>query len=83
MRVDKWAAQQFAYTSGPRCRRLILAATTPGVLMIPGRLSLLRRMFDARRYNDPQYMTRIAAELYGGAVRRCLLLMRRRVATRL
>ena len=77
------AAQQFGHTCSERCRRLILAATTAGVLMIPGRLSLLRRMFDARRYNDPQYMTRIAAELYGGAVRRCLLLMRRRVATRL
>jgi poly(3-hydroxyalkanoate) depolymerase len=64
------AAQQFAYTCRQRCRRLILAATSPGVLMIPGRLSLLRRMFDARRYSDPQYMTRIAAELYGGALRR-------------
>jgi len=64
------AAQQFAYSCSRRCRRLILAATTPGVLMIPGRLSLLRHMFDARRYNDAQHLTRIAPELYGGAVRR-------------
>jgi len=64
------AAQQFARTVRLRCRRLILAATTPGVLMIPGRLALLRRMFDAQRYGDPQYMTRIAPELYGGALRR-------------
>lgn len=64
------AAQQFAYTCRQRCRRLILAATTPGVLMVPGRLSLLRRMLDARRYSDPQYMIRIAPRTVRGALRR-------------
>jgi poly(3-hydroxyalkanoate) depolymerase len=64
------AAQQFAYSFGQRCRRLILAATTPGVLMVPGRVSALRHMFDARRYQDLQHLHRIAHELYGGALRR-------------
>jgi poly(3-hydroxyalkanoate) depolymerase len=64
------AAQQFAYSFPQRCRRLILAATTTGVLMIPGRIPSLRHMFDARRYEDLQYLSRIAHELYGGAFRR-------------
>ena len=29
-------AQQFAFTCRRRCRKLILVATTPGVLMVPG-----------------------------------------------
>jgi poly(3-hydroxyalkanoate) depolymerase len=64
------AAQQFAYSFGQRCRRLILVATTPGVLMIPGRISSLRHLFDARRYGDLQHLSRIAHELYGGVLRR-------------
>jgi len=64
------AAQQFAYTCSSRCRRLILVATTPGVLMVPGRLSLLPLMLDKRRYRDPEYLCRIAPKLYGGALKR-------------
>jgi poly(3-hydroxyalkanoate) depolymerase len=64
------AAQQFAYTCSSRCRRLILAATTPGFLMVPGRLSLLRLMLSSRRYRDPEYLNRIAPQLYGGALKR-------------
>lgn len=63
-------AQQFARTCGRRCRRLILAATTPGVLMVPSRLAVLRFMLNARRYRDLEYLRRIAPELYGGALRR-------------
>jgi poly(3-hydroxyalkanoate) depolymerase len=70
-------AQQFAHTCASRCRRLILAATTPGILMIPGRPSLFRLMLDGRRYRDPDYLSRIAPELYGGAFRRDPNLIRR------
>ena len=64
------AAQQFARTCPARCRRLILAATTPGVLMVPGRLALLPLMLNGRRYRDPEYLSGIAPELYGGALAR-------------
>ena len=35
------AAQQFARTFASRCRRLILCATAPGVVMVPARPSVL------------------------------------------
>jgi pimeloyl-ACP methyl ester carboxylesterase len=34
-------AQQFAHLYPDRCRRLILASTSPGAIMVPGRLSAL------------------------------------------
>ena len=43
-------AQQFAYMYPYRCRRLVLAATSPGVIMVPGRLSVLSKLVGARRY---------------------------------
>jgi poly(3-hydroxyalkanoate) depolymerase len=62
-------AQQFAFQNAARCRRLILAATSPGALMVPGKLSVLLKMATPRRYKDPEYLGRIAGELYGGALR--------------
>ena len=62
-------AQQFAFAQSPRCRRLILAATSPGHLMVPGRLTVLLKMVTPRRYKDPAYMRRIAGDIYGGALR--------------
>src|SRR5262244_606220 len=63
-------AQQFAFQQGGRCRRLVLAATSPGHLMIPWRLTVLLKMATPRRYKDPDYMGRIAGDIYGGAMRR-------------
>jgi poly(3-hydroxyalkanoate) depolymerase len=63
-------AQQFAFQHARRCRRLVLAATSPGHLMIPGQLGVLLKMASPRRYKDPEYMSRIAGDLYGGALRR-------------
>ncbi|MFM0504824.1 poly(3-hydroxyalkanoate) depolymerase [Paraburkholderia caffeinilytica] len=63
-------AQQFARLYPARCRRLILAATSPGVIMVPGKLSVLSKMIGPRRYFDPAYMQQIGADLYGGAYRR-------------
>jgi poly(3-hydroxyalkanoate) depolymerase len=62
-------AQQFAYQQSKRCRRLILAATSPGHLMVPGRLTVLLKMATPRRYKDPDYMKRIAGDIYGGSLR--------------
>jgi poly(3-hydroxyalkanoate) depolymerase len=62
-------AQQFAFQHAERCRRLVLAATSPGHLMLPGRLSVLLRIASPRRYKDAEYMKRIAGDIYGGALR--------------
>ncbi len=43
-------AQQFAFHQGKRCRRLVLAATSPGHLMVPAKLTVLLKMATPRRY---------------------------------
>jgi poly(3-hydroxyalkanoate) depolymerase len=62
-------AQQFALCQPRRCRRLVLVATATGTLMVPARPRVLARMATPRRYLDPDYAERVAAELYGGTVR--------------
>jgi poly(3-hydroxyalkanoate) depolymerase len=62
-------AQQFAHLYPDRCRRLILAATSPGVIMVPGNLSVLTKLIGPRRYTDAQYLQKIGANIYGGAYR--------------
>jgi poly(3-hydroxyalkanoate) depolymerase len=63
-------AQQFAHQYPKLCRRLVLAATAPGVTMVPASLSVLRKMATPRRYTDKDYMSKIAADIYGGAFRK-------------
>jgi poly(3-hydroxyalkanoate) depolymerase len=74
-------AQQFAHQYPKLCRRLVLAATAPGVTMVPGGPSLLWKMLTPRRYTDKAYMNRIAADLYGGAFRSDPSLIGRHAAT--
>jgi len=62
-------AQQFAFQKADRCRRLVLAATSPGHLMVPGKPSVLLKMATPRRYKDAKYLKKIAGDLYGGALR--------------
>lgn len=62
-------AQQFARLYPVRCRRLILAATSPGVIMVPAKLSVLSKLIGPRRYTDPAYLQQVGAEIYGGAYR--------------
>jgi poly(3-hydroxyalkanoate) depolymerase len=62
-------AQQFAHQYPAICRKLILAATSPGAIMVPGRISVLWKMAGPRRYIDKRYMRKIAADIYGGAFR--------------
>jgi poly(3-hydroxyalkanoate) depolymerase len=61
-------AQQFTLQNGARVNRLILAATTAGMLMIPGNPKALMKMADPRRYIDPDYMAKNFKVLYGGSV---------------
>jgi poly(3-hydroxyalkanoate) depolymerase len=81
-------AQQFALTRRSRCRRLVLVATGPGTLMVPARPRVLARMATPRRYLDPDFAERVAADLYGGTIRadpgraRALLHGRSRVGPR-
>jgi poly(3-hydroxyalkanoate) depolymerase len=63
-------AQQFALSRPGRVRRLVLVATGPGSLMVPGRPWVLLRMLTPRRHRDPGYAARIAGELYGGSARK-------------
>jgi poly(3-hydroxyalkanoate) depolymerase len=62
-------AQQFAHQYPALCRRLVLAATSPGAIMIPARLSVLWKMATPRRYTDRDYISKIAPDIYGGAFR--------------
>ena len=62
-------AQQFAFQQSERCRRLVLAATSPGHLMVPGKPSVLLKMVTPRRYKDESYLKRVAGDIYGGAMR--------------
>jgi poly(3-hydroxyalkanoate) depolymerase len=63
-------AQQFALSRPDRVRRLVLVATGPGALMVPGHPRVLLRMLTPRRHRDPGYAARIAGELYGGSARK-------------
>jgi pimeloyl-ACP methyl ester carboxylesterase len=58
-------AQQFAFQSAQRINRLVLAATSPGALMIPGDLGVWSRLLDPRSFFDAEALTRGFAGLFG------------------
>ena len=60
-------AQQFAFQNAARTHRLRLAATSAGMLMVPGKPAALVKMADPRRYIDPNFMSKHFKTLYGGA----------------
>jgi poly(3-hydroxyalkanoate) depolymerase len=62
-------AQHFAVQHRRRCRRLVLAATGTGSLMVPANPRVLARMLTPRRHRDPGYTRSIAGEIYGGTMR--------------
>lgn len=68
-------AQQFAKQYPMFTRKLVLAATSAGWTMVPGKLNVLSKMGNIRRYTQPGYMRSIAAEIYGGDFRRDDLLI--------
>src|SRR5262249_10582216 len=59
-------AQQFAFQCGSRVGKVILAATSAGMLMVPGNLSSLAKMANPQRYIDPEFLLRNFQALYGG-----------------
>lgn len=61
-------AQQFALQYGARTNKLILVATSAGMLMVPGNPAALVKMADPRRYIDPDFMAKHFKTLYGGVV---------------
>jgi poly(3-hydroxyalkanoate) depolymerase len=63
-------AQQLARQTPRRVRRLVLAATGPGLGGVPGSPSVLLSLATPRRYSQPDYYRRIAGRIYGGAARR-------------
>jgi poly(3-hydroxyalkanoate) depolymerase len=62
-------AQQFAFQNPVWCRRLILAATATGAVMVPGKPSVLAKMLSRRRFVDHDHGAALAGDLYGGSAR--------------
>ena len=61
-------AQQFALQNPARINKLILCATSAGMVMVPGNPAALVKMADPRRYIDPDFMAQHFKTLYGGMV---------------
>jgi poly(3-hydroxyalkanoate) depolymerase len=70
-------AQTFAFQFPTHCRKLVLASTSPGALMVPGRPSVLAKLVSPRRYVDPDFLHAFGGEIYGGAFRSDPDLLRR------
>ena len=62
-------AQQLARQAPARVRRLVLAATGPGLGGVPGSPRVLLQLATPRRYYQPDHFRRIAGDIYGGAAR--------------
>jgi poly(3-hydroxyalkanoate) depolymerase len=62
-------AQHFAVQHRRRVRRLVLAATGTGTLMVPAHPRVLARMLTPRRHRDAAYTRSIAGDIYGGTIR--------------
>ena len=63
-------AQQLSVQCRRRVRRLVLVATGTGTLMVPAHPRVLVKMMTPRRHRDPAYARSIAADIYGGSMRR-------------
>lgn len=62
-------AQQLAHQAPERVRRLVLAATAPGLGGMPGAPSALLSLATPRRYRDAEHYRQIAGRIYGGLAR--------------
>jgi poly(3-hydroxyoctanoate) depolymerase len=58
-------AQELAHRHSGRVRRLVLAATGAGGLMVPGHPRVMAILATPLRYWSPSYLTRVAPTLYG------------------
>lgn len=59
-------AQQFAFQHRARTRRLVLAATSAGNIMVPGNSPMIDHMFDPMEYSVEAALRRNLATLYNG-----------------
>ncbi|MES1926479.1 poly(3-hydroxyalkanoate) depolymerase [Salinisphaera sp. T31B1] len=71
-------AQQFALDFPARTNRLVLAATSTGLLALPARSNVIKRLTTARRYQKNENLAELAPALYGGLMRRRPELIERR-----
>lgn len=58
-------AQQFAFQNQKMVHRLVLAATSTGVTMVPGNLRAISKMGSPKRYVDKNYLAEHFETLYG------------------
>jgi len=63
-------AQEFSYRFPKRCQNLILAATSAGAVMVPGKPSVFMKLSNPKRYFDKDYLKDIAQHIYGGELRK-------------
>jgi hypothetical protein len=68
--LGRGMAQQLAHQYPSLCRRLVLAATSPGAIMVPGTPRAVLKLATPRRYFDKDYMRKSAPEIYGGAFKK-------------
>ncbi len=61
-------AQHFALQHAGRVRKLILCATSAGMVMIPGTPAALSKMANPRRFVDAAFMQKHFTTLYGGGL---------------
>ena len=73
-------AQQLAFQSPGRVRRLVLAATGFGLGMLPGNPLALSILLTPLRYYSRRYLRLVAPYLYGGGARRPALLEQQTLA---
>jgi len=59
-------AQEFARRNPRLCRRVVLCATSMGMVMVPAKPSVLLTLASPLRYFGPARMRETAARLYGG-----------------
>jgi poly(3-hydroxyalkanoate) depolymerase len=59
-------AQQFAFQHASHMGKLVLAATSAGMVMVPGNISSLSKMASPRRYLDKDFLLKNFQSLYGG-----------------
>jgi len=62
-------AQQLSHQAPDRVRRMVLAATMPGIGGVPGSPAVLLKMSTPRRYRDPAHFRSVAGAVYGGRSR--------------
>jgi len=59
-------AQQFVRDFPGRCRRLILAATSAGMMMVPGKPAVALKMASPANFSDPVRLSRLMSQIQGG-----------------